>query len=124
MERIDNQRAIILLREVVAEKGADYVDPNSGDNSPGPCEYTYDDAPGCIVGHVAFKAGVPIERLHDWLGMITDEPWETQEDADLFTYDALTLLRAAQVVQDNGGTWGEALASAESDLEADSEVRE
>lgn len=56
---IDVPQTLVLLQQVVAEKGADYVDPNSDSTGLSVCEYfTPDGAPSCIVGHVLAKAGL------------------------------------------------------------------
>lgn len=102
------------LREVVTER-PDYVydSPSEG----GECTYTTPAGePSCLIGQVIFRLDP------DALKEINREEWNDQEEFVTsptvcgldWAYDQLSdqernVLRAAQVVQDQGGTWGEAL---------------
>lgn len=97
-----------LLARAVAEKGPDYVDPNAGDG----CVYYNDDlTPACIVGHV-------IEYWREDHG--TEIPDTVLENRGLgvgsdllneigWSRMAIHGLTAAQNMQDDGRTWGDAL---------------
>lgn len=64
------ERTKQLLAEAVAERGEEYVYKNERgqDGTFGDCAYVHGSpsgghSPGCIVGLVLHKAGVPLERL-------------------------------------------------------------
>lgn len=112
---IDKPKAIELLERAVAEKGADYVDPGSQFGRGG-CRYVRDDACGCIVGHAYFYAGATIDELKE-MDANPDDPgvdslaWA--EELPIETADeAVRAFSVAQVAQDRGKTWGEALEAA------------
>lgn len=101
-------RAIELLREVVAEFGEDYVYPYQ-DEEDGTCLYVHGDQPGCIAGHVYHRAGLTLEQLKR-------EEHTGADSSDfriLLPGNGTAVVRPAQGAQDNGLTWGEALADAE-----------
>ena len=97
------------LRAVVVVKGADYVYPGTG-----PCHYVVNGKPACIVAYV-----------YDRLGLLDQFTRESGAAAWNLHVDRITLvgrdlLTVAQMVQDGApidgirrGTWGEALAAAE-----------
>lgn len=104
------ERALELLRKARDLKGADYVyRPETltslGIRSSG-CRYREPGgAPSCIAGHVFMWAGVtempegkPAARVAHNVGL-SDE--------------VARILNTAQIAQDNGATWGEAVAVAE-----------
>lgn len=121
-EPITRDDVISALREVVAERGADYLYQAQG--RPGNCVYVVTNArgdlePSCIVGHVLYRLGVPLsdmngldsddaEMLSDTLGLNID-PW------------AVACLQTAQELQDGAvdpapghdHSWGAALRAAE-----------
>lgn len=110
-------QAMDTLREVVAEHGKDHVYDRSaimfGPLAGETCLYVRNGKPDCIVGHVLHRLGVQLDTLHDSEGMgprdlsLGDSPsLELDDDAGL----ALTV---AQNTQDNGETWGTALANTE-----------
>lgn len=135
MITVDKAKAIELLEKVVADKGADYKDPNSVDDSIG-CEYVNEEgAPSCIIGHILVnelgvpakilsKAGeireviqLPVNREN---GEWTEEPgfieYQTSRAGTMrqygeveFTPGAVYVFGDAQWAQDSGHTWGEAL---------------
>jgi hypothetical protein len=117
-ERIDRTRVLALLAEVVAEVGEDHVYPDYGGFAG--CKYFSDSGqPLCIVGHVLAKLGVD--------PALVNQPAHYSDSISLngvgidsvcrqlgsllpnFTPDAIAVLSAAQRVQDDGKTWGEAL---------------
>lgn len=95
------------LRQVVAEKGANYVYPESEKAPGGICRYRYDGQPSCIIGHVL-----------DTLGIIVPPLYESISAADLLSNFGASeqvqwVALMAQHAQDNALSWGEALAYAE-----------
>jgi hypothetical protein len=130
---IDGQRAIGLLRDVVRGR-EDYIDPYSGGSV---CQYVRNGAPSCIAGHAMVAAGAPLAAvaIMDGLGDMTEisgalqivaegrgetEPLynlyeEAVQLAEEIEMDgpAAEVLGAAQLSQDDGSTWGRALAEAE-----------
>jgi hypothetical protein len=97
------EKAKELLAEAVAEKGEDYVYPES-DKRGGICQYQLEGKPACLVGNVLARHGWSVEALKaaDHVSL-----WNTY-DADLGS--ASLLLSEAQNKQDRGSTWGEAQA--------------
>jgi hypothetical protein len=121
---IDFEQAKTLLSEVVEEAGEDFV-------YHGECMYSHWGEPGCIVGRVLAKAGVPSEvltnmdRVHSWspvdehgerIYSTTDFATVVQSGAfsNRFTVEhgALELLHEAQARQDARDPWGEVQATA------------
>jgi hypothetical protein len=110
-------RALALLREVIAEKGEDYVYPQFEPEAAGDlgavmeCFYVRDDAPSCIVGRVLHRAGVTLDELRaveGWTPVdLEHAPQFTRWADDM----ALELLHEVQNEQDAGRSWGEALAN-------------
>jgi hypothetical protein len=105
------ERAIELLREVVAEYGEDHVyTTQEGQRAnEGPCLYVHGDQPGCIAGHVYHRAGLTLDQLRAQEGSTA----RGLGFIDLgVSADVADLLSRAQDRQDKGYTWGEALAAA------------
>ena len=122
MEHIDARRALELLIDVVDQYGEDTVyekivdlragsDPDSN-YSPG-CWYEYNNEPSCLVAHALHNAGVPLHVLRQLdLGGHAAAELDVLDVGDLsehVTEDAARIFNTAQVYQDNGDTWGEAL---------------
>lgn len=120
---ITHHQAIQGLRQAVAERGRDYIDPQA---PTGDCYYVIGDRPSCIGGTALFKLGVPVSELKRWegndvLGMVPgrrthqtgygDDGLTT--DDGFLTEAAGAVLFAAQGRQDNGDTWGDSLDVAE-----------
>lgn len=107
------EEVMTALREVVAEKGSEYVYPERV------CRYAkVTGEPSCIVGHVIHKldpeafnkiaiaeaeGSATVDELVA-LEWIPSDFWDSQAEDALCT---------AQLLQDMYRTWGEALASAE-----------
>lgn len=73
------------------------------------------EAPVCIAGQVVFRLG-GVEALS---ALAEGEIITSNSNREILTalgldYDAREVLRRAQLFQDNGNTWGEALAEAKS----------
>jgi hypothetical protein len=116
---ITRSKAIAALEEAVAEKGEDYV--YRTDNPGGQCYYSVDGEPSCIVGHVFAKLDQELfrdvadweARYHQSMSVRTVRTrWPSRMD-----YDALEALSMAQVYQDAGRTWGQAVKAATSVVE-------
>lgn len=107
---IDGAHALSLLQEVVAER-PDYVYERPVADSP-QCLYVLDNEPSCLVAQVLHRAGYSVETLSglDGQGPISDAVREVP--AIVLTGDAAAILEAAQGAQDDGETWGDALAVA------------
>lgn len=121
MSKITFARVSETLREVVAEKpDYEYEGPLGGEY----CAYTdADGTPSCIVGQVIFRLDPDaLKEIHDheWNqdGEFITSPaahaldWATRN----FTHAERKALRAAQYVQDQGGTWAKALEEFEQEV--------
>lgn len=117
MSEIDD-KVIQTLREVAAER-PDYVYTNEyGNRANGEttCRYVHhadgpEAAPGCIVGHVLHRLGVPLESLaaREGGGAIAVAVRTLGAYISLSTRDALAL---AQSNQDSGYPWGKSVDAA------------
>lgn len=106
-----DQQVSDTLKAVVAEQ-PEYVYAKPAElKSPGNdrCLYVHGDKPGCGVGHVLHRLGVPLSFLAEYegvgasiLAVRLDLPWR-----------ASVLLEHFQHAQDDGRPWVEALATAE-----------
>lgn len=101
MIELSVERALELLREVVAEFGEDHVYDNP--------DYVHGDQPGCIAGHVYHRAGLELARLAEREGVVA----YASSFLNVVSGDGPRILGAAQRQQDDGKTWGEALKAAE-----------
>lgn len=100
--------ALALLREVVGERPDHvYVNTVGGDEDMA-CRYVHGDEPGCLIGTVLYRHGIPLADLHLHEGSSVHSLPSVWLDVD-----ANELLQAAQNLQDRGTTWAEALAAAE-----------
>lgn len=119
-ETIDRDRAVQLLQQQVEKVGADHI--YVLDENQRQCVYfDREGCPSCIVGHVLAEVGVKAGQVH--------EQWRTPysisdmgngisiNSVDVegveMTEGARIVFAAAQRRQDQGSTWGEALAGAE-----------
>jgi hypothetical protein len=119
VERIKLSETQIMdtLREVVAERPEHvYESPEHMRNGYETCFYVHVDSegndpqPGCLVGVVLHRLGVPLEQLAKREGsgacVVVSALVET-------TSDVANALDVAQSAQDCEKTWAQALASAE-----------
>lgn len=124
------------LEAAVAAKGEDYhyrgyVRADQGAALPGSCSYANEDgSPSCIVGHVVAALdprlfaemveaekveGFPVTELKSGVDIVQYDEYdevERQVFIEPVKSDGPELfeaLRVAQVLQDNGHSWGEAL---------------
>jgi hypothetical protein len=108
-----------ILKSIVEEFGADYVDPNAatpGGVAPQSCIYADQDAPRCIVGQFLGRAGVAVPKIAALDGGIDELVDHSSGEFPVsLTEKAYELLLEAQKSQDVGSAWGEALASATAD---------
>jgi hypothetical protein len=111
-------KVLQTLREVVAERPEyEYKAPadmlSYEDSSM--CFYVHGDQPGCLVGHVLNRVGVPLSVLaqREGVGAYSVVPQVlnlTGEPDDVATVQ--DVLTEVQYAQDQGATWGEALEEA------------
>lgn len=114
---IDAQRALELLRNKV-HGNENFVYPYAGQT----CVYVMNDCPSCLIGQVLADAGVSLKDLR-----VMDTIRELDIDTDIkslyqadvlsedliITEEAVDIFRIAQIAQDQGQAWGDALANAE-----------
>lgn len=120
----DEHETMAVLRRVVEAQGGGYRYPLRSGKT---CLY-WDreaDAPLCLVGHVLARLGYPAPPLvvegnsvstafgRDINPESDDYPQVVNYFTERFTLGALRVLDAAQVKQDVGATWAEALEEAE-----------
>lgn len=106
--------AIAMMTVIVEEAGADFVytkKPTPGlrdkGGDPGTCMYVYEDEPDCLIGRVLHRLWATLDQLRD------KEGYAARLLSDLCGGENVAMvLDAAQIVQDAGRTWGEALHAA------------
>lgn len=131
---IDMEKANALLTECVAERGESYVyeKPLSYHGYADDCAYVHDYEvtyydedgrhreatpelmkPGCLIGLALNKAGVELGAFLDLQVNNEDShaALDALQEASVLTYDkdAAELLNRAQMHQDKGVPWGEAV---------------
>jgi len=120
---INDRQALNFLQEVVSgREGYTYESDRTAPEDEEKCFYANrDGSPSCIVGHVLHRAAPDFfaevfhrENLGETgLSVFGLEGYLEGDSDKLLTEDAVTVLRAAQIVQDTGGTWGDAFEAAE-----------
>lgn len=117
------------VEAAIQEKGADYVyvkpndvftDPDKGD-----CLYVHNDQPGCIVGNVMHRLGVPLETLRRHEG---SNAWTLIDSLALegvldISEWSRAMLDSTQCSQDRSKRWAEAVAYGRSDAEGNGWTR-
>jgi hypothetical protein len=109
--------AIGLLRLIVFEKGSDYV--YRVPEGVLVCRNFVGQEPSCLVGHALNRLGLSgneADRLGIEGGADARHSCRALSDSDFawsFSDDAIRIFEAAQLVQDDQGSWGSALAIAE-----------
>lgn len=112
--------ALEAIDHAVAVGGADYVDPATvhgptGWTTGGTCQYVRGGAPSCIIGTALAHLGVPLEVLEKIDN--SDDPTvvggsdfaRILHQADVtFAPHVRPVMAVAQIIQDSGGTWGDA----------------
>ncbi|WP_103529497.1 hypothetical protein [Streptomyces sp. SM12] len=114
--RVTDDEVMRVLREVVAERPEFvYTNPSGESGNPGvntpTCFYVHGEVPGCVIGHLLHRLGVPLAVLrnleHDHASAVIDEVMEGVTDA------VVLALTGAQAAQDHGNPWSVALERAE-----------
>lgn len=112
--RLNAQRTIHLLRRVVRNREAEYLPPLVGGIRP---LYCITRAPSDLVGYVLFRGGLDLLHLDQLDALPGDTSiqsiWRRPDFPVGLSVAAAEILCAAQIVQDQGDTWGHALAAAE-----------
>lgn len=106
------EMAVEALDYAVQLRGEDYVYPEEwrDENNLGGCQYVVNGKPACIVGVALDYLGVALQDQNGAAHSLPDI-W----GLDVVDYEHFRvgdLLWQAQVVQDSGETWGEAVADA------------
>lgn len=115
--KLDFETAVSLAEEVVSGR-EDFVYLEPGHYTD--CLYEKNGEPSCLVGHMLFNAGVPVEDLHrlDNLTHPQIDKFDTSEARvvvpKLFDVDEKTIefVAVLQQKQDSGLSWGDALKMA------------
>lgn len=113
VNRVEMQRVLRALKEVVDEAGRGYVYPRAErpqidgrlGGPPTNCYYVWEGKADCIVARTFEKLGLPLSILRENTGIYghIDIP---------LTPEALEILSIAQNIQDSEQTWGKALDGA------------
>jgi hypothetical protein len=106
LPKLSYDEALELLYRAIAEKGPDYVYEKTS-TGLGSCAYFIDNQPSCIVGHVLAYKGVKPEDLPGRSNTAQIGALAVGEDSRT-NY----LLDMAQVYQDRGVPWGQAVENA------------
>lgn len=96
-------------RQVVDEFGENHVyTPPPGKDSLD-CFYVHGNKPGCIVGVILNRCGVTLKELKGLEGFTAEmlSKWTSMSE------DVAEYLQDLQTIQDEHGTWGDALTIAE-----------
>lgn len=121
---IDYDTALNLLQRAVNEKGEDYVYKRK--EPFGSCMYFDENKqPDCIIGHVLSYLGITYDNLST--ATLKGEDVNITAVNTLMYHKVIatdsvktkTLLKKAQIYQDEGSTWGTALELAIEDAESD-----
>jgi hypothetical protein len=109
-ETLTAERALTLLREVVAER-PDYVYQSPVEDA---CVYIdpTDRRPSCLAGHVFIRAGWDLDEL-ERANQVDVLSFVGNHTARAVDPNAASVLQEAQDWQDGGATWAKALTHAE-----------
>lgn len=99
------------LKALVEEYGEDFVYQQNDGEYGLSCSYVHDNEPSCMIGKFLAAVGVPLERLAlaDRFGGDPAETLITKlvDEGVLDVENGVRgILRAAQIAQDSGDTWG------------------
>ncbi len=110
---------VVRVAEEVVSTQLDYVYTNPNglaaiQQASTDCFYVHGDAPGCVVGHILHRLGVPLEDLSYYEGLRANSVLLDLGDEEVIKMPnrAVSLLQCMQGEQDTGKTWGEAYFSA------------
>jgi len=115
--------AVDWLEKAMATKAPDYIYPGHRDSfGEKVCVYQWEGRPDCLIGVALSLAGWTESMLYKLDGPETvSGSWRISEAYEVFPdfipllgKDAVVALHRAQLVQDQGGTWGEAVEAANS----------
>ena len=113
-EVIDTEDAIKLLEECVAERGEDFVYPQEWKTDL-VCKYSVEQdgeqTPACIVGLAIYRLTNEIVSSGLAANVVLRDYFPGR-----FTKSAIMLMETAQLKQDNGFTWREAVDAAISEM--------
>jgi hypothetical protein len=102
----------ITTREVVAERPEYvYTIPETDDPGEDFCKYVHGDEPGCVIGHVCHRLGVPLDELAKREGQAAADV--VAQVLGITSPSVLAFAGDLQWRQDCGEPWGVALARAE-----------
>lgn len=113
---LTDKQIIDAVDAAVAEKGADYTyergEPMDPDEAAPSCLYVHGDKPGCIVGNAMHRLGIDLATLRESEGrsaggLLIDLRDKQGYHASMWAQD---FLDAVQHQQDNGDSWGDAVA--------------
>lgn len=124
MDRLVNSAtALAELEKVVTGNESFRYHGDKNREDWGTCKYLdHDGEPLCLVGHVAVNLGVDknhLRRMDDLVksaSALSGDGHIPSPEGFEFTFGAVEALRKAQMVQDQNGTWGEALAAAKKEV--------
>lgn len=118
------EKAKSMVDEAIRDKGSDFVYKRMPGMDckyvhegqvwdPDVEEYVRDESvyePGCIVGYVLHKAGIPLAAMQNSEGNNAEELLDRLERAGLLTVEseASEFLNNVQDLQDSGNSWGSA----------------
>ena len=103
------EEVVQAFEEVVNERGEDYTYPEKWRTEFGGCKYSHKGKPACIVGAAFEKltgAVIPEKYSNQSALYVTDYLFPSRP-IELDTL--VSAICGAQCVQDQGGTWGDAL---------------
>lgn len=127
MIEIKYDDALSALNDAIVEKGSDFVyvkevEVYEDEDSYKVCTYVHPDeegsltVPGCLVGNVMARLGVPIEAMaainNDGFSARVLFSYLSSRNIISITEKAASLLVNAQCQQDNEFTWGESVFTA------------
>lgn len=105
---ITGERALELLRQVVAEVGETFVYRRPAGHDA--CVYVHSGAAACLVGHALLAAGARLEDLKQLRDCSIDAV--SRVGRLWLEWDAAVVFNTAQLLQDEGASWGAALQAA------------
>lgn len=103
--KITGKQAIKALKKAVELKGEDYVYPESKRGLEGECLYQAEGEPLCIVGVALDSLGVDLKGRTNLGVRLINTYWKGVK----LTPKAQEIFAKAQQIQDENGTWGDAL---------------
>lgn len=106
---ITPEKAIALLEECVAEKGAAFIYERPQGNA---CAFVDKGVPSCLVGHALHKAGITLAALRRFDKVGGNIECLVNDGSIALPEVATSIFQRAQELQDDGWTWGKALNEA------------